>query len=278
MSAPTVPLALQEPTLAWSQASAAGQLDKLAWADPNLDPASRPQSARLLGQRTVVFQAGAVTTWLPPSVALEAYSAQLAGEATAWEGLQLLFSRPRWIVASRGLLWSASSAEPRVLSSLVEACGIPRAVHQDDRGRLRRLAALMPSWRPYRGTVEKAGEALEAAGLGHQAIGVVRGSAPGDDEEATAPSATAGEILACHGGSWWACRHVDDSRTALRISSGLLRYQPRMGAAWTVRTEDVLAEADPAQPPPADLYRLLPAWTTVRAVSTIPIRSDRSAR
>ncbi len=267
MSAPPT-LALQEPTLAWSQAAAAEQTEGLEWADPSLDPQALPLTARQASKTRVVYQAGSVTAVIPPSVAQEAWGAQAAGEATAWEGLQLLFARPRWVVASRGLLWSSSGAEPRVLASLVEACGVERSVHQLDRARLRRLAALMPSWRPYRGTVERAGEVLEAAGLGNQTSGVLKANAPADDEEATAPSATAGEIFACHGASWWSCRRVEDARPALRVSAGLVRFQPRMGAAFAVRREDVLAEADPSRPLPTDLYRLLPVWTTVRPVST----------
>ncbi len=261
-------LALQEPVLAWSQLAAAEKADGLAWADASLDPAGQPLSARQPARNVVIYQAGPVTAVIPPSVAHEAWGAQSAGEATAWEGLQLLFARPRWVVASRGLLWSPASAEPRVLASLVEACGVDRGVHQNDRARLRRLSALMPSWRPYRGTVERAGEALEAAGLGQQTLGVVKAQAPSDDDEATAPSATAGEVFACHSASWWACRRVEESRPALRVQSGLVRFQPRAGAAFAVRKEDVLAEADLSRPLPRDLYRLLPVWTTVRPVSS----------
>lgn len=279
MSARGAALALQEPILAWSQTSAAGDEQGLSWADPSLDPDARPLTARAQGRTRVVYQAGSVTATIPPTVALEAWGAQAAGEATAWEGLQLVFARPRWVVASRGQIWGSASPEPGVLASLVEACGVERPIHRGDRDRLRRLAALMPSWRPYRGTAERAGEVLEAAGLGEQMAGVIRQNAPASDEEATAPSATAGEIFACHGAGWWLMRRADDARSALRISGSLLRFQPRMGEAFVVRREDVLTETQPDRPLPLDLYRLLPVWATVRAVSTATAPSappDRS--
>jgi len=268
MSARVADLALAEPILAWSQATASGEEAGLAWADPSLDLDARPLSARAQGRTRVVFQAGPVTANIPPTVGLEAWGAQAAGEATAWEGLQLVFARPRWVVAGRGQLWGSASPEPRVLASLVEACGVERPVHRGDRDRLRRLAALMPSWRPYRGTAERAGEVLEAAGLGEQMSGVIRQNSHADAEEETAPSATAGEIFACHGASWWLMRRAEDARGALRISGSLLRFQPRMGEAFLVRREDVLTETQTDRPLPRDLYRLLPVWATVRAVST----------
>lgn len=261
-------LALQTPALAWSQRAAAGQAEGLKWADPSLDPSARPLSARAIRKADVVFQAGPVTAYLPASIATEAWSAQAAGEPTAWEGLQLLLARPRWLVASRPLVWTPASPEPCLLASLVEACGVGRGVHRDDPDRLRRLAALLPSWRPHRGTAERAAEVLSAAGEATQMAGVVTSQPAGsDDEEDTAPSATAGEVFACRGGGWWASR-MEDSRPALRVSGGLLRFQPRAGVAFTVRREDVLAEADPSRPLPRDLYRLLPVWCTVRAVSS----------
>ena len=57
-------------------------------------------------------------------------------------------ARAAWLVASRGLLWTPHTAVPGLLAGLVEAAGVDAGLHRGDPDRLRRLAALLPGWRP----------------------------------------------------------------------------------------------------------------------------------
>lgn len=251
----------QTPELAWSGASAAGELHGLGWVGVGHEPSycvrSGPDGLRWHGQER--------TSRLPPPVAEAIARAREDGETTAWDGLDLILARPEWLVASRGLLWTPSSPTPKLLTRLVESVGIEPSLHRGDPDRLRRLAALLPRWAPRRGDLGRAVEVLEAAGAPTR--GLLPPTQADPESEDTAPSATAGEAFAARSGTFWARRAVAERAHVLRISGGLLRFQPRNDAATALRREDLLVAVGPTAPSPRDLFRLLPAWTVPRPVA-----------
>lgn len=253
-------LSLQTPALAWSSAQGDARLPGLGWVDGALDPDARPFSLNLGEDGEVRFAGTPLAAQLPPSVAARAAEAQAAGEPTAWEGLSLLLARAEWTVASRGLLWAPATAAPGLLASLVESAGVDAGLHRGDPDRLRRLAALLPAWRPARGSAASAVALLAAADEGWQAAALVEEEDESPDEDITAPSPAGGEVFVARGEGWWR-RRVEGAGPELRIQGGVLRASAR-GVAQ--RREDLLIHLDPDGPAPRDLYRLLPVWTVPR--------------
>lgn len=256
-------LGAQTPELAWSEAMAGGALSDLRWVGVGQEGRF---SLRTDAEGELRWSGEDLLRHLPPSLAEAAAEAQREGRPGAWEGLALVFATPSWTVASRGLLWTPSSPRPRLLASLVEAAGIEPVLHRGDPDRLRRLAALLPRWAPRRGTVARAVEVLEAAGASEVSSALIFQTPPVDDEQNTAPSATAGEVFAARGAAFWARRQVAERTVVLRISGGLLRFQPRVDVATALRREDLLLRVGPDLPSGRDLFRLLPAWTVPRPV------------
>lgn len=255
-------LSLQTPELAWAEAAARGEVQGVGWVGVGREPAFTQR----LGPDGVVRWHGADRgAHLPPPVAEAAAEAMASGAPTAWEGLTLVLGRAEWLVASRGLLWTTSSPAPALLARLLEGAGVQPGLHRGDPDRLRRLAALLPRWGAGRGTLARAREVLEAAGEGAQAAAALSSAPPADDS--TAPAITAGEVFVARTDRFWARRRVEDRAPILRIRGGLLRFQPRVGAAVAVGAEDLLVRVHPDAPPPRDLYRLLPAWTVARPVA-----------
>ncbi len=255
--------------LDWAHRQAGSEESDLGWVDVDLMPDRQAFRQRLCEDGEVRFQQRDYMGMLPTALAEAAVEAQGRGVATAWEALVLLFAQPEWLTNARAHLWSPWSPRPALLASLVEAFGVEQELHQGDADRLGRLAALLPGWHPYRGTVARAAEILEAADCGEQVADVVTMVAGEDtlgDDEATAPSATADEVFVCRGADWWDDRADDEGEPLLRIRDGVLRFQPAVGQAVRVRREDILVRLKDGQPIPRGLLRLLPVWTVVRPV------------
>lgn len=255
-------LSAQTPVLAWAEASARGALEGLAWVGVGQEES---YALREGADGAVRWHGQDRRARLPPPIADAMGQAEAEGAPTAWEGLTLTLARAEWLVASRGLLWTPSSPAPRLLARLVEAAGVEPVLHRGDPDRLRRLAALLPRWTPRRGRVDGALTVLAAAGAPGAAL--VPPATDPRDEDSTAASPTAGEVFAAHGGAFWAKRQVPDRDAVLRISGGLLRYQPRQDASTALRREDLVLRVGAGLPSARDLFRLLPAWTVARPVA-----------
>lgn len=249
------------PTLEWSHRAAAGELEALSWVDTRLDPRLAPMRQVAKPGKPTRFRARQHLEHLPTPLVEAATDAQSKGRTTAWEGLQLLFAGLEWLVEGRRYLWAPFSPVPRLLATLVETYGVEPAIHRNDPERLSRLAALLPVWHPFRGSVRRARELLDTCDLADQLDGAV--GADGESGEGEAPDLR-DEVFACHGLHWWDHRSETSSETEYRISGGYLRFQPENGVGFAIRREDVLIHWQPGRPVPHDAIRLLPAWTSVR--------------
>ncbi len=254
-------LGLRLPEVEWSYRANAGELHGLDWVDTRLDPALPP--ARAVGENgTTRFRHFPHLAVAPPYVVEDTLIAQGRGRPTAWEGLALLFSRVGWTVSSRGLLWAPYSAYPGVLSKMVEAFGVERAMHRFDPENLSRLAAMLPSWYPSRGRLDAATQVLGACGVAGE------GNTTWGQDTQPPDDAVREEVLCCHTAEWWRARTPDGGKPAYRISGGLLRFQPEEGEAFGMRREDFLVVLPEKGGLSLALHRLLPAWAAVRITTT----------
>ncbi len=255
-------LASGVPTLDWSQAAAAGELEGLAWVDTD-DATGRPAfRQREDGEGRRRFRHLPYTAFLPGSVRRAARRAQQAGRTTAHEALLLVFAEAEWRIAARRWLWSPLSSAPRLLASLVEAYGIDPDLHRHDPEVLARLVALLPAWYPLRGTVERALVLLRVARSEDRGtpMATLR-----DDGPRPAEPPLRDEVFACRSGEWWRRRGSSSVRPEYRIEAGWLRFQPREGDdAYVLQQEDVLIEWRPGREVPRNLMRLLPVWSDFR--------------
>jgi hypothetical protein len=239
---------LRVPILEWARRSATGRLHRLGWVDLTLDDGVRPFSLVSAGDDgDATFRSVPYGLFLPPPMVDAAIAAQERGEPTALEGLLLLFARPEWLVATRGLFWMPTGPLPALLAPLVEAYGADAQVHLRRPERLARLLAHLPRWYPHRG------DAVAALRLLESAVDETPPVRVGEDRGAD-------EVFACRSAAWWAAR--DGGHEALRVEGGVVR----LAAAGRpeARTEDVTLTWSPDRPFPATLLRFLPAWATVR--------------
>lgn len=157
-------LALRVPPLEWAHRSGRGDLARLSWVDLDPDP-NRPNYRERRAPGQPVFTQGPLLGTLPPSIAEHVAEQQAQGRATAWEGVALILARSEWLVTSRDHLWAPWSPEPRLLAAVAETFGVEPVVHGMRGEVLSRLAALLPGWHAHRGTLARALEVLDAAGL-----------------------------------------------------------------------------------------------------------------
>lgn len=256
-------LAARLPDVEWAHRAAADELDGVNWVELRLDPSLTTMRQTAPPKERPQFRQGSYLRFLPPSIADAALAAQAKGRVTGWEALQLVFARLEWMIRGRRHLWAPYGPVPRLLAGLVEAYGVEREIHKFDPTRLGRLAALLPGWHPYRGTVERAREVLSAC-----------------DEQDLLDNATGGtsadaakvklrdEIFACRSLAFWSTRADDDSKPEYRITKGYLRFQPARRDGFALKAEDVLIQWQPGRPLPKDAVRLLPAWTVVRLTAS----------
>jgi hypothetical protein len=254
-------LASRDPQLEWAQRSAANELEGLAWADGALETDALPYQQMEEEPNDRSFRHMPYAAFLPPSVAEAALLAQSRGRVTAHEGLQLIFARLEWLVASRRYLWSPLSPVPRLLAYLVEAFGVDPPLHGDRPEVLSRLAAYLPRWHPLRGRVDKALELLAEADTGEEPLAVAH-----VDQDGPAPDKPAirDEVLRCRSADWWRRRRQDGAQPSYRIHDGLVLFQPDEGPVFELQQEDVLVEWDPDKALSRNLMRLLPAWAEFR--------------
>lgn len=249
-------LSLQTPDLAFAMASANGELAGVDWVEARLDADAPDYVLRRDEGGAVRLRGMGLARNLPPPIAEAAQRVQAQGQPTAWEGLSLLIARAEWLVASRGLLWTPNSPVPALLARLVEAWGVPAEIHRHDPERLRRLAALLPAWRPYSGTAPRAEEVLQAASQQGQAQG-----RSGDD--AAQKHLTDGEVFVVHDYGFWRRRQRGADAPTLQISGGVLCMRPAVNTSpLSRRREDVTVRLGPEAG--RFRYRLLPVWTVPR--------------
>lgn len=242
-------------TLEWAHRAAAGELKGLEWAGGDLRR-TRPDWTNEGDE----FHATSMAKFAPETIAQAVEAAQQRGEPTALEGLQLVFARVLWMARTRHLYWTPDTPIPRLLASLVEAHGVGRDVHRDDPENLVRITARLPTWRRRRGELEPALRLL-SEGTVFEALERLEALPDG-----SADPRLADEVFACHSDGFWAERCEGEPRTALRIEGGWLRFQDPEAPAFTLRTGDVLVEADDDEALADRPLRLLPAWTVYRPV------------
>lgn len=271
----TTALSVRIPELEWAHRQGRGSLGGVGWVDSRLDPALKPMRQSRDGHGPSKFRQEVYSQFLPAPVLEAAVAAQQADRPTGWETLSMLYAKCEWTVASRRYLWSPYSPYPKLLATLVETYGVEAPVHGYDPDRLARLAALMPVWHPYRGTLDRARQVLDAAGETElldaaQSIDVeVRGGQNADLVD---------EILCCHRLDWWEHRRKGEATPEYRIQAGFLRFQPAGRDKFVLQKEDVLLSWQPGRSLPRDAIRLLPGWTTFRlAVATPKKTRKRSA-
>ena len=249
----------REPVLEWALRSASGSLEGLDWVEATIEPDAPAYRVVATEDGEDRFRQVPAARFLPPNLARAARAAQDQGEATAQEGLLLVFAEAEWLFRSLGLLWAPYSPAPQLLASLVESYGIDPALHGGDSEHLASLVALLPRWHPHRGSPERAALVLEACGEGAQADGAqAGGQRPGCE-----PDGLRDEAFVCRGYEFWRCRASEASPEYV-IRGGVMRFQPREGAAFPLRREDVLIPWRAGSDAPRHLIRLLPAWTVVR--------------
>lgn len=257
------------PALAWAHEEAAGRHTTLDWVDSTVEV--HRDSYRFVrgADGRVRFQHFPYAAFLPPPMLRAAQAAAARGGVPLIEALLLLLARVEWPVISREWWWTALTPRPHLLAPLVEAYGIERAVHQSHPEVLARLVALLPNWYPTRGSVDAARRLLAAAEM----------------ERDVPPTHTAvdgveplrDEILTCHATSWWAARRTPGATQELRVTAGVLLFQPSL-PAWELRAEDLAITWSPATRLPAELLRLLPPWAVVRPLLSRPPLDPSQAR
>ncbi len=254
-------LATRVADLEWAHRQAAGTLKGLEWVDSNLDP-NIPAFTQIGDASERQFSHLPYAVFLPTVMTNAAIQAQQNGQAPMQEALVLLFARMEWLVANRKRMWSPLSPLPKMLATLVEAFGVDQDLHREDPEILARLAAQLPQWHPWRGTVERAREVLESTGDLPQAEGTYTLGADGPT-----PTIIRDEVFMCHSETWWDERTVPDSAPAYRIESGVVKFQHNESTKQVpLRCEDLLLEWRPERPLPRQLLRLLPTWVVVRLV------------
>ncbi len=261
-------LAARVADLEWAHRQAAGTLERLDWVDSNLDPNIPPFTQVAEGDRRR-FSHLPYAVFLPTIMTNAAIQAQRDGQAPMQEALVLLFARMEWMIANRGRMWSPLSPLPKMLATLVEAFGVDQDLHREDPEILARLAAQLPMWHPWRGTVERAKEVLESTGDLNQADGTYTLRADGP-----LPEILNDEVFVCHSSAWWEERSLPESAAAYRIEYGVLKFQNASPEKQVpLRCEDLLLEWVPDRTLPRQLLRLLPTWAVVRLV--IPSESRK---
>ncbi len=244
----------------WAQASAAGALEGLEWVDASADPDAEPHSTSVDADGVRRFRHLPYAAFLPGPMAEAMAQAEVDGDISAMEAVQMLFAQPEWLLLTRPLLWSPLSPKPRLLAWLVERWGIEPALHRDDPARLARIVARLPRWEPQRGrlapalemTVEAAEEPFDADIIDDTA-----------GREPTAPALRA-EVFACRSDHWWAQRQQPGAAPEHRIESGVVCHQPAEGPVFELLREDVLMEWTTTLESARRLLRLLPAWASLR--------------
>lgn len=251
----------------WARASAAGELQGLAWVDASADPDATPHTARRDDDGVQRFRHLPYAAFLPEAMADAMADAARAGDISAMEAVQMLFAEPEWLMVARPLLWSPLSPKPRLLAWLVERWGIESALHRDDPARLARIVARLPRWEPQRGRLAPAIEMTVEAAEEPLTAPVV------DDSDGPVPDAPAlrGEVFACRSDRWWARRRQPGATPAYRIEGGVVCHQPADGPVFELLREDVLMEWTVGLSGTRRLLRLLPAWASLRlALPTAP--------
>ena len=266
MSGTSERLAAREPALEWARRSAAGELDHLDWVEAELAPTSKPFSQQEDGEGSRSFRHLPYTAFLPPPVAEAAQYARGRGQATMHEALQLVFARLEWLLAARRYLWAPVSSDPLLLAQLAEAFGVGQEIHRHRPDVLARLAALLPTWHPARGTLDRALEVIDAVDDSEPPPCV---ACLEDDGEVPEVPELKDEVFRCRDAEWWRRRRQEGAAPRHRIEDGLLRFQPDSEPAFALQREDVLLEWDPDEGAlPRNLMRLLPVWCEVRLVAT----------
>ncbi|HMV65219.1 MAG TPA: hypothetical protein PKA64_00115 [Myxococcota bacterium] len=266
----TTALALRVPALEWCHRAGSGELGDLEWVDVRLDPELGAERQVRLADGVLRFRQRALMRDLPGVVSDEAVSAQHGGEVTAWEGLALLLARAEWLVKGRGHLWAPFSPAPRLLATLVETFGVEAPIHRYQPERLARLAALLPTWHPHRGTLARAREVLSTADESASLANAASVDELGGAEASRDLPRLRDEVLVCHSLGFWTHRAEPGAEPVYQISGGLVRFQPRSGPHFALRREDLLFAWSSGSALPHHAVRLLPAWTVIRLSVATP--------
>lgn len=263
-------LALRVPALEWCHRASSGELDGLEWVDIRLDPELGPDRQVRMSDGVLRFRHRALMRELPRVIGDAALASQQAGRPTSWEGLALVMARAEWLVRGRRHLWAPYSPAPRLLATLVETFGVEAPLHRYNPERLSRLAALLPTWHPHRGTLSRAREVLATADESSALANAASVDEIAGGEGSRDVPRVRDEVLVCHSLSFWKHRAEDNAEPVYQISGGLVRFQPRSGPHFVLRREDLLFAWSAGSALPHQALRLLPAWTVIRLSVALP--------
>lgn len=244
-------LALRTPTLEWTWHAATGRTQGLGWVDTTLVDVSRPFVVVEVGD-TVRFRHVPYGGFVPPTMLLAAQQAEREGRVTALHGVQTMFARSEWHVATRQHMWTSVSSVPPLLPDLVESYGLEQDLHRGQSDTLSVLLAHAPQWYPRRGHADRALDLLASAELPIHAA-VAPADAPQD------------ELFACHDAAWWRTHGRTHSTLHIHHGAAVVPALDRPDPS----SEDVVLTLPEGQTFPHELLRLLPAWATVRLLSTV---------
>ena len=222
-------LRLRVPALEWSVLEGKGELRGLSWVNSSIDMDAEPFSVQEHGvyenisipdssfplrdmrqvhgfrgelqvMGHVQFKHRSYEKYLPKIMTLSAQNAQMRGEPTVLEGMQLLYARVEWLMKSRPYFWSSLSPVKDLMAILAESYGISPALHNSNRDVLARVLSRMPSYYPKRGNVKNAlmlwKDTLERSLDVEIAHLDTHGAFPSN------PDIT-DEVFICHRSEWW---------------------------------------------------------------------------
>ena len=253
-----------------THSKASGRLRGSGWVDRTIVKKSRPFQQVEGSDGNQLFRHIPYGFFLPTSLANAAIEAQKRGEPTVLEAYLMVFAWVEWLITTRSLLWAPTSPTPALLSVLVEAFGIGPELHRDSPERLSRLAARLPSWYPHRGNAERTRQIVE------DTIGVdLNVELVHQDSHGEKPDVLTNEVFACRGTDWWERRtgegnsHIPSAgqSSTMRISDGLLRFQPEGAEPFGLVKEDVAISIEKGTEFPTVLNRVLPLWVSLRIIA-----------
>lgn len=245
--------------LEWAMRVSRGEAPGLLWADADLAQEGEPHRVVRSPSGAPLFHAYPYHLLLPPPMLEAAVDSQQSGHPPLEEGILLTFAWPDWFVQTRRLLWGGLTPVPRILAWLAESYGFSGELHRNDPERLARIVVRLPTFFPTRGQLSGAIEILEAT-TGEPVTGTWLQS----DSAAASPDLLRQEALPCRPDTWWAERSGGAAPPEYRFEGGFLRFQPRVAPPWALRREDILWGWQASVPPRPELFRLLPAWISVR--------------
>lgn len=246
--------------LEWSTDAANGDLKGLDWIEADLNPNAEAFQV-VKEDNTKKYRHRPYGYFLPTLMARAAYEAQRNGDPTVLEAMLYVYAKIEWLVATRKYFWSPLSPIPELLSVLAESYGVGPEIHQNNPQALSRLISKLPIWHKRSGTAEKAREMLVDIIGRELPLGIKNAN------DRNISQSLEHEVLLSREWRWWKNRKEKTSNTKMRISNGLLCFQPQEEEEqFPLIKEDVLVHWKEGRGFPTEFLRLLPMWISIRIV------------